>query len=398
MFASRSLLFLIYLLALYSSHGNPLVIPLLPFISQEFQLQIHEMGLLITLFALPGCLIPFFGVLEDRIGRRAMLLTCVAGSMVSAACVGLAPSFGWVLAGRFIHGIFTTPLEALVFTIVADHFIQADRTRIISRVTTLLYFGVAVTPLLSTAIQYLLGWRPAFFFPAVLGIPLILLALRGFPDPVQEKRAEAGTSGLLKEYSADVFQALRTRPVFLPILIRMLISTGMFGIVYLFLPTLVTDKAGLSPHMVGLCYVISSAGMSSGSYAAGRLLMRISAVWIALGCGLTFVLGLLAMLGDGPASWLFPGLFLCGWTYGILTSVVAVFFANATTLHTRGALMAINSMMFRAAQAGGVTLMGMVFTFGGTAGVLMAGLMVALLFSGLSMLAFSGRGQTVPHH
>ena len=59
---SRGTVLSIYALAYFASFGNPLVMPLLPFIAAEFSLSPLELGLMISMYALPGaCVIPVFG-------------------------------------------------------------------------------------------------------------------------------------------------------------------------------------------------------------------------------------------------------------------------------------------------------------------------------------------------
>ena len=46
------------------------------------------------------------GALADRVGRRLPLLLSIVGFSVCDGAVALAPSFGWVLALRFLFGFF----------------------------------------------------------------------------------------------------------------------------------------------------------------------------------------------------------------------------------------------------------------------------------------------------
>ena len=373
----------VYLLAFYCSHGNPLIMPLLPFISQEFSLEPYEAGLMITLYAIPGCFIPFFGMLEDRIGRRPMLYVCLVASMLSAALGALSTHYGMLAFCRFWHGFFTTPLEALVYTLITDHFPKEARSVHVGRATTLLFAGVAVIPLVTTAVQYGLGWRIALLLPSVMGLPIVLLAWKVVA--VQEYASDMRMS----RYTSEVFHSLFSGPLISLCLVRMMVATGLFGIVYLFLPTIVTDVAQVSPHMVGICFAMISVAMAAASSSTHWHMAHMPPAMIGLYGGVLFAAGLLCSLTCSHIAIISLGLMGCGWVYGLFTAVGTVYYAQLTTPGTRGALMAVYSMLFRASQALGVTAMGYLFRQGGMVSVIGAGVALSVLFSLLACVAYT---------
>lgn len=62
---------------------------------------------------------PFFGALSDRFGRRPVILLSNLGLGIDFIVMALAPSIGWLLAGRIVSGI-TTASIATGFAYVAD--------------------------------------------------------------------------------------------------------------------------------------------------------------------------------------------------------------------------------------------------------------------------------------
>ena len=150
---SRGTVLSIYALAYFASFGNPLVMPLLPFIAGEFSLSPMELGLMISMYALPGaCIIPLFGVLEDRLGRRPILLGGMALCAVSSFMCFLSSDYGGLVFWRACQGLAVTPLEALYNTLVTDNFRGEERVRQMGRCASILYIGVATFPLLSGAV------------------------------------------------------------------------------------------------------------------------------------------------------------------------------------------------------------------------------------------------------
>ena len=77
-------------------------------------------GLFNTLWALMQFLfMPFIGSLSDRVGRRPVLILSIAGLGLDFLLMALAPSLGWLLAGRVISGI-TSANVATANAYVAD--------------------------------------------------------------------------------------------------------------------------------------------------------------------------------------------------------------------------------------------------------------------------------------
>jgi len=387
----KKLIVTIYLLSFYCSHGNPLIMPLLPFIAQEFHLKTYEMGLMITFFAIPGCLIPFIGILEDRIGRRPMLFSCVIGSMLSMAIAGLAPNYIWLAVCRLFHGLFTTPLEALVYTLITDYFTQDERAHHVGRATTILFAGVAFIPVIITGMQYLVSWRLTLLLPVVMGLPVLIFAWESLA--VQGHQSD----NKLKQYTSDVFSITFSRSALAIMFIRMAVAMSLFGIVYLFLPTIVTDVAKVSPHMVGICFAMTSVTMSLASYSTNWHMTNLPPAITGSYGGILFVFGLICMLTSSNIYIIIVGLLSCGWVYGLLSAVGTVYYSHLTTPSTRGALMAIYSMMFRVAQAVGVTIMGFVFSIGGMTSVMAVGIVLAFLFSTVGGFSYHSLSKKMQH-
>lgn len=379
---SKKLILTIYLLSFYCSHGNPLIMPLLPFIAQEFQLEPYKMGMMITFFAIPGCFIPFIGILEDRIGRRPMLYICILGSMLSIGLASLATGYSWLIVCRFFHGLFTTPLEALVYTLITDYFTQNERSLHVGRASTILFVGVASIPVITTGLQYLVGWRLSLLLPFFMGLPVLLLAWK----PLAKQEYKTGSH--LKQYTSEVFHIAFSRWAIALSFVRMAVAMGLFGIVYLFLPMIVTDVAKVSPYMVGICFALTSATMSIASYSTNWHMTKLAPAVTGSYGGILFTIGLVCLLTTDNIYSIILGLLACGWVYGLLSSAGTVYYSHLTTPSTRGALMAIYSMLFRASQAVGVTLMGFLFKEGGMDSVIVFGIVLTVMFSSIGGITY----------
>ena len=90
----RRVLFTIFLTVLLDLIGFGMILPILPFYGQRFGATAAQVGLLFASYSLAQLLFaPPLGRLSDRIGRRPVLVTSIAGSVFAYLLFAFAPSF-----------------------------------------------------------------------------------------------------------------------------------------------------------------------------------------------------------------------------------------------------------------------------------------------------------------
>ena len=66
---------IIFAVTLLAVLGVSSVAPVFPTVAQELQVRTEAVGLLITVFTMPGIILtPIFGILADRFGRKQVLV------------------------------------------------------------------------------------------------------------------------------------------------------------------------------------------------------------------------------------------------------------------------------------------------------------------------------------
>ena len=92
--------------------GNSMLIPVLPSIQRELKVNVIQVGLLITVFSIPaGIVIPFAGMISDRIGRKKVmfpaLLVYGGGGILAGifAIIFREKAFPYLIAARVLQGI-----------------------------------------------------------------------------------------------------------------------------------------------------------------------------------------------------------------------------------------------------------------------------------------------------
>ena len=101
--------------------GVSSVTPAFPRIVQELGFSSGQVGLLITVFTLPGIVLtPVLGVLSDRYGRKKILVPALLPFGVAGGACALARSFELLWASRFFQGMGAAALGTLNVTVIGD--------------------------------------------------------------------------------------------------------------------------------------------------------------------------------------------------------------------------------------------------------------------------------------
>ena len=352
--------------------GVSSITPALPEIRDAFGVTSAQVGLLITVFTLPGvALTPVLGVLSDRHGRRRILVPALLLFGVAGGLCAFARSFELLLALRLMQGMGAAALGTLNVTVIGDIFTGHERSTALGYNSSVLSVGTAGYPAIGGALAAL-GW----FYPfalAFLAIPiglLVLFSLRN-PEPHNDQR--------LKDYFAEVFTRLKNREVLALLGVSLLTFIILFGPQLTLLPILMDERFGAPSYLRGV--VLSGASLTTALTSAqlGFLTSRVSERTLLKVAFVLYAAGLVCV-AFAPNLWLLlvPAV-LFGVAQGInLPNVFSLLNAHAPS-HNRGAFMATNGMALRAGQTIGPLLMALTAATLGLAGAYLAATALALI-------------------
>lgn len=352
--------------------GVSSITPALPEICDAFGVTSAQVGLLITVFTLPGvALTPVLGVLSDRHGRRRILVPALLLFGVAGGLCAFARTFELLLALRLMQGMGAAALGTLNVTVIGDIFTGHERSTALGYNSSVLSVGTAGYPAIGGALASL-GW----FYPfalAFLAIPiglLVLFSLRN-PEPHNDQR--------LKDYFAEVFKRLKDREVLALLGVSLLTFIILFGPQLTFLPILMDERFGAPSYLRGA--VLSGASLTTALTSAqlGFLTSRVSERTLLKVAFVLYAAGL-ACVAFAPNLWLLlvPAV-LFGVAQGInLPNVFSLLNAHAPS-HNRGAFMATNGMALRAGQTIGPLLMVLTAATLGLTGAYLAATALALV-------------------
>lgn len=240
---------------------------LLPYFAAEFGIDEPTAGHAISAYAL-GVVVgaPLIAVVAARWSRRTALIWLMAWFGLANVAVGLAPTYGTMIAFRFIAGLPHGAYFGVAVLLAASLVPRERRTRAGGRVL----LGLTVATIVGVpAAQYIgqtIGWRWGFEFVAVIALLCSTLVHLHAPRDAGQPDATP-----LRE-----LDALRRPQVWLALGIGAIGFGGMFA-VYTYLSSTLLEETMVSDAVVPLYLALFGVGMTIGnllgSWAADRALI-----------------------------------------------------------------------------------------------------------------------------
>ena len=351
---------------------------LVPEFSGELGIDKPTAGHVISAYAL-GVVIgaPIIAVLAARLPRRTLLIGLMLlfslGNLLSA----LAPSYGWMLAFRFLAGLPHGAYFGVAALVAASLVPREKRSQAVARVIGGLTIATIVGVPLANLIGQYIGWRWAFGFVAVLALLTAALVRLYAPLGAPQK----GVSPLTE------LGALKSGQVWLTLAIGAIGFGGLFS-VYTYLASTLLEVTHASPAMIPVALACFGIGMTVGNlvcaWAADRAQMAAAGTTLAFGA---------CMLALYPAAtgslWtLLTVVLLIGCGGGLASILQTRLMDVAEDAQTLAA--ALNHSAFNTANALGPWLAGLAIAYGwGLPATGWVG--VALALGGLAIWAVSLR-------
>jgi EmrB/QacA subfamily drug resistance transporter len=149
--------------------------------------------------ALAGLLL-LGGRVSDRIGRRRAFLGGLVGFGLASALAGIAPGFGWLVAGRALQGVFAALLTPTALSLVAVTFTDVrERAKAFGVYGAVASSGAAVGLLLGGILTEYAGWRWCLFVNVGVATLAFLAgrAVLPFDGGYREARVDAASALLV---------------------------------------------------------------------------------------------------------------------------------------------------------------------------------------------------------
>ncbi len=267
-------------------------LPGLPAMSEDFGVPVAQvqftLGSLLLSF---GVSMLIWGPLSDRFGRRPVLLWGLGLFVLSSLACTVAPSLGWMIAGRMAQGVALGAAIMTARAVVRDCYAPAEGTRAMSKALT----GLGVVACVSAPLGGLLAllhWRATLAGVLVTGVLALAAIAWRFDETLHARRLDA----LQPRQLVGTWLRILRHPRFLAFtLVAAASNTTLFT--YLGTSSFVLIRMhGLDQLAYGLCIASMSVCYVSGTMLCRHLLARTGLQrTMDLGAGLSLLSGLLLL-------------------------------------------------------------------------------------------------------
>jgi DHA1 family inner membrane transport protein len=344
-----------------------------------------QAGLLVSAYA-AGVVVgaPTIAALSARFPRKTLLLWLLVAFTVTTVASAILPTFGLVLAARFLAGLPHGAYFGVAALVAAS--LMGPNTR--GRGIALVLGGLTVANVLGvpsiTLLGQVAGWRVAYLAVAsIFALTFVAVSI------VVPKQPGDPTATVRRELSI-----FRRPQVWFALGIGS-IGFGGFFAVYTFIAPIVTSVAGLPQNFVALALIAAGVGMTIGNFTGGHVadhaLRRGMFVFFAILLG---SLVDIALAGTNPVA-LFGGVFLLGFASSALSPAIQTRLMNvAGDSQTLAA--AINHASLNIGNSIGAALGGVVVAAGlGYLAVTWIGLVLCVLGTLVAVISFGVERRTL---
>ncbi len=301
-----------------------IVAPLFFWLKDDFNVSNVELGFLMTVFfVISGVGQAMAGFLVDKVGPRPVLMVAVAGFVVSALVLSIAPNYWVLMLGVAISGASNSVFHPVDFSILNAR-INPQRLGYAFTAHGLSgNLGWAAATGLLAGLAYLIGWRHALHAAALLAAIVWVILWLGrehldvVPQKMTAKSADASSNAAFSS-TPSTFAFLALPAVWLCFSFFALVTMSLAGF-QTFGASLLKAKYGFSAAWAGqvvtLFLLCGAVGMAVGGWLVTKVAR--SERQIALAYGLS-ALGAFCIAMDWlPASLALTVIALMGFSYGL---------------------------------------------------------------------------------
>lgn len=430
--------------------------PALPAIKKAFEVNERVLAWMFSIYVLFNLIsTPLMAKLSDQFGRRSVYVVDITLFALGSLLVAVAPSFGFVLAGRAIQGFGAGGIFPVASAVIGDTFPPEKRGSALGLIGAVFGIAFIIGPIVG-GLLLLASWQWLFIINLPIAAALIVLSLRILPATRPAKAGSFDWPGMLvlsialaafaqalnQIDSANVFASLVSFSVLpyllvaivlVPVLVQiekraanpilrldlfqkrqMVLSyilslgagIGESGLV--FMPLLAVAAFGLKNSEASFLLMPLVLAMAIISPVVGRLLDRYGSKLVVVAGTVVLVLGMLvlgtlAALGIG--FFIFAGVLVGAGLACLLGAPIRYIMLNEAAPADRSVAQGIVALSTSIGQLIGSAMVGAVaasagggVTGYGSAYITVGVISIVLIFAAVALKNRAAEVETVQHH
>ncbi len=164
----------------------------IPHIAGNLASTVEEGTWVVTSYLVANAIIlPISGWLANYMGRKRLLIGCVAGFTITSLCCGLATSLPWLIFFRVMQGLTGGGLQPLAQAILLETFPREKHGQAMAAYGIGILFAPILGPTLGGWITDNYTWRWIFYLNLPVGIFSLIMMKQFVFDPPYIKRSKA---------------------------------------------------------------------------------------------------------------------------------------------------------------------------------------------------------------
>ncbi|MGL6223262.1 MAG: MFS transporter, partial [Steroidobacteraceae bacterium] len=178
----RSLIYLLAFIVTIGSVATNIYLPALPVVREHFGSSVAQAQATFSVALLTFAVGMFcWGPFADRYGRRHAILAGVGLMALGSVVCLMAPSLGWLIAGRAVLAFGTATGIAVSRTIVSDLY-PDDMARVLAKLAIVAVVSSASAPVVGGFLTAWFGWRSVFGAQVLMAAAVAWLTWKHLPE------------------------------------------------------------------------------------------------------------------------------------------------------------------------------------------------------------------------
>ncbi len=246
-----------------------LISPLLPTLQQVYHVSTELSGWMVSSYALGYAGFALIaGPISDGLNRKKVIVIGMSCFALSTFLCGMAPSFLWMLAFRFLAGVSAAFVSPQVWASIPLLIEKEQIVKAIGIATA----GLAISQILGLPVGSYLAmvhYTTPFFVIGILSALLVILIYVVLPE-IQPVYIGGSKTNILKRYK----QLLTDSKVSLSYFAYFVFQTGNFA-AFSFFGVWLSIQFGLQVHEIGTAMLVLGLGNLTGNILGPRIVNKI---------------------------------------------------------------------------------------------------------------------------